>query len=99
MSQLFAISWPKYWSISFSISPSSEYSEFISFRMDWFDFPAVQGTLKSRLHHHSSKHQFFGAQPSLWPTRPSVHDYWKNHSFDCMDFCLQSDVSAFEYAV
>ena len=50
------IRWPTYWSFSFSISPSSEYSEFISFRIDgWFDLPAVQGTLKSLLEHHSSK--------------------------------------------
>ena len=49
------IRWPKYWSFSFSISPSSEYSGFIPFRMDWFDFLAVQGTLKSLLQHHSSK--------------------------------------------
>ena len=49
------IRWPKYWSFSFSISPSNEYSGLISFRMDWFDLLAVQGTLKSLLHHHSSK--------------------------------------------
>ena len=49
------IRWPKYWSFSFSISPSSEYSELISFRMDWFDFLAVQGTLKGLLWHRSSK--------------------------------------------
>ena len=49
------IRWPKYWSFSFSISPSNEYSELISFRMDWFDLLAVQGTLKSLLKHHSSK--------------------------------------------
>ena len=49
------ISWPKYWSFSFSISPSSEYSGLISFRMDWLDLLAVQGTLKSLLQHHSSK--------------------------------------------
>ena len=47
--------WPKYWSFSFSISPSNEYSGFISFRIDWFDLLAVQGTLKSLLQHHSSK--------------------------------------------
>ena len=58
--------WPKYWSFSLGISPSSEYSGLISFRIDWFDLFAVQGTLKSFLQHHSSKHQFFGAQPSLW---------------------------------
>ena len=49
------IRWPKYWSYSFSISPSNEYSGLISFRMDWLDFLAVQGTLKSLLQHHSSK--------------------------------------------
>ena len=49
------IRWPKYWSFSFSISPSSEYSGLLSFRMDWLDFLAVQGTLKSLLQHHSSK--------------------------------------------
>ena len=59
------IRWPKYWNLSFSISPSNEYSRPISFRMDWLDLLAVQGTLKSLLQHHSSKHQFFGAQLSL----------------------------------
>ena len=49
------IRWPKYWSFSFSLSPSNEYSELISFRIDWFDLLAVQGTLKSLLQHHSSK--------------------------------------------
>ena len=49
------IRWPKCWSFSFSISPSNEYSGLISFRIDWFDLPAVQGTLKSLLQHHNSK--------------------------------------------
>jgi len=49
------IRWPKYWSFSFSTSPSNEYSGLISFRIDWFDLLAVQGTLKSLLQHHSSK--------------------------------------------
>ena len=49
------IRWPKYWSFSFNIRPSNEYSGLISFRMDWLDLPAVQGTLKSLLQHHSSK--------------------------------------------
>ena len=49
------IRWPKYWSFSFNVSPSSEYSGLISFRMDWLDLLAVQGTLKSLLQHHSSK--------------------------------------------
>ena len=59
------IRWPKYWSFSFSINPSNEYSGLISFRMDWLDLLAVQGTLKSLLQHHSSKHQFFSTQLSL----------------------------------
>ena len=54
MSQLF-IRWPKYWSFSFNISPSNEHPLLISFRMDWLDLLAVQGTLKSLLQHHSSK--------------------------------------------
>ena len=53
------IRWSKYWSFSFSISPSNEYSGLISFRMDWLDFLAVQGTLKSFLQHHSSKASIF----------------------------------------
>ena len=56
--------WPKYWSFSLSISSSNEHPGLISFRMDWLDLLVVQGTLKSLLQHHSSKHQFFGAQPS-----------------------------------
>ena len=59
------IRWPKYWSFSFNISPSSEHPGLISFRMDWLDLLAVQGTLKSLLQYHSSKHQFFGTQLSL----------------------------------
>ena len=57
--------WPKYWNFSFSISPSNEHPGLISFRMDWLDLLAVQGTLKSLLQHHSSKASFFGAQLSL----------------------------------
>ena len=52
---VFHMGWPKYWRFSFSISPSNEYSKLISFRMDWLDLLAVQGTLKSLLQHHSSK--------------------------------------------
>ena len=52
---VFHIRWPKYWSFSFSISPSNEYSGLVSFRMDWLDLLAVQGTLKSLLQHHTSK--------------------------------------------
>ena len=54
------MTWPKYWSFSFSISPSNEYSELISFRRDWLDLLAVQGTLKSLLQHHSSKALILG---------------------------------------
>ena len=59
------IRWPRYWSFSFSISLSNEYSGLITFRMDWLDLLAVQGTLKSLLQHHSSKHRFFSSQLSL----------------------------------
>ena len=61
------IRWPKYWSFSFSISPCNEYSGLISFRIDWFALPAVQGTFKSLLQHHNSKASILSsAQPSLW---------------------------------
>ena len=72
--------WPKYWSFSFSSSPSNEYSELISFTMDWLDLLAVQGTLKSLL----QKTQFKSMELSfLWSsTLTFIHDYWKNHSFD-----------------
>ena len=60
------IRWPKYWSFSFNINPSKEHPGLISFRMDWLDLLAIQGTLKSLLQHQSSNHQFFGAQLSLW---------------------------------
>ena len=59
------ISWPKYWSFSFNISPSNKHSRLISFRMDWLDLLAVQGTLKSLLQHHILKHQFFSTQLSF----------------------------------
>ena len=79
--------WPKYWSFSFSISPSNEYSELISFRIDWFDVLAVQETLKGLLQHHRLKASI------LWHSAFFVfqlsHPYMtagKNHSFDYMDF-------------
>ena len=84
-SQLF-VSGPKYWSFSFSISPSDEYTGLISFRIDWFDLLAVQGTLRSLLQHHSLKASilqclaFFMVQ-----LLTSVHDYWKKHRFDYTD--------------
>ena len=75
--------WPKYWSFSLSISPSNEHPGLISFRMDWLDPLAVQGTHKSLLQHHSSKSSIF--QPSAFftvPTITPIHDHWKNHSLD-----------------
>ena len=80
------IRWPKYWSFSFSISPSNEYSGLISFRMDWLDLLVVQGTLKSLLQHHSSKASFIWCSALFVIQHPfmlviSIHDYRKNHSF------------------
>ena len=91
------IRWPKYWSFSFSISPSNEHRGLISFRMDWLDLLAVQGTLKSLCQDHSSKHQFvFAIQLSLQSSSHiPIHDHWKNHSLDQMELCWQSNVSAF----
>ena len=91
----FHIRQPKYWSFSFSNSPSNEYSELIPFRMDWLDLLAVQGTLKSLLQHHSSKASilwcsaFFIAQPS--------HPYRTTGKTIAltMDLCWQSNVSGF----
>ena len=78
--------WPKYWSFSFSISPSNEHPGLISFRMDWLDLLVVQGTLKSLL----PTPQFKSINSSMLSllygsTFTSVHDYWKNHSFDDTD--------------
>ena len=72
------IRWPKYWSFSFSISSSNEYSGLISFRNDWFDLLVVQVTLKSFLQHHSLKASILWQSAFFMVT--SVHDYWKNHS-------------------
>ena len=77
------IRWPKYWSFSFSISTSNEYSGLISFRKDWLVLIAVQGTLKSLLQHHSSKASISLALSFLHsPTLTSIHEYLKKHSFD-----------------
>ena len=76
------IKWPKYWSFSFNISPSSEHPGLISFRMDWLDLLAVQGTLKSLLQHHSSSINSSALSFLYGPTLTSIHDYWKNHSLD-----------------
>ena len=80
---LLHIRWPKYWSFSFSISPSNEYSGLISFRMDWLDLLAVQGTLKSLLQTPQFKSISNSALSFLYsPALTSIHDHWKNHSFD-----------------
>ena len=76
------IRWPKYWSFSFNISPSSEHPGLISFRMDWLDLLAVQGTQES-----SPTPQFISINSSALsflysPIFTSIHDYWKNHSLD-----------------
>ena len=79
----FLIGWPKYWSFSFSTSPSNEYLGLISFRIDWFDLLAVQRTLKGLIQQHifetissSAFSLFYG------PTLTSIPNYWKNHSLD-----------------
>ena len=72
------IRWPKYWSFSFSISPSNEYSGLISFKMDWFDLLAVQGTFKNLLQHHSSKASILRCSSFFMIQFTSIHDYWKS---------------------
>ena len=90
------IRWPKDWSFSFSISPFNEYSGLISFRMDWLDLIAIQGTLKRLLQHHSSKVINSSTLSLLYsPTLTSIHDYWVNHSFDETNLCWKSNVFAF----
>ena len=74
--------WPKYWSFSFSISPSNEHPGLISFRMDWLDPLAVQGTLKSLLQHHSSKASILWCSAFFTVQLTSIHDHGKNHSLD-----------------
>ena len=88
--------WQKYQSFSFSISPFNKYSGLISFSTDWFDLLAAQGILQE-----SSPAPQFGSINSLLisllygPALASIHDYWKNRSFDYSDLCQQSNVSAF----
>ena len=81
MSQLFTSCGQSYRSFSFNISPSNEHSGLISFRMDWLDLLAVQGTLKSLLQHHSSKASILWCSAFLdgCPTLTSIYDHWKNH--------------------
>ena len=90
------IRWTKYWSLSFCISPYNEHSGLISFRRDWLHLLAVQGTLNVFSNTTVSKHQFFGAQLSL-KSNSHIHTSLleKKRSFDYMDLCWQSNVSAF----
>ena len=86
------IRWSKYWSFSFNNSPSNDYLGLISFRMDWFDLLAVQGT--------SPTPQFKSINSSVLsflyiPTLTFIHDCWTNNSFDEMALCRQTNVSAF----
>ena len=74
--------WPKYWSFSLSISLSNEHPGLISFRMDWLDLLAVQGTLKSLLQHHSSKASILQRSAFSAVQLSPMHDHWKNHSLD-----------------
>ena len=94
--QALRIRWTKSWSFSFSNSPSNEYLGLISFRIDWFDFLAVQGDSQES----SPAPQFESIESSVLsliygPIFPSVYDYWENHIFEYIDHCLQRDVSAF----
>ena len=89
------IRWPKYWSFSFSISPSNGYSDLTSFRIDWFDLLVVQGNLKS-----SPASQFKNINSSALSllygqTLTFIHNYRKNHSFNYMDLCWKSDAFVF----
>ena len=84
------IRWPKYW--SFSICPSSEYPELISFRIDWFDLLAVQ---ESSLAPQFENINSLVLSLLYGPTLTSVHDYWKNQSFDYTGLCQESNVSAY----
>ena len=81
------LSWPNYWSFSFNNSPSNEYSGLISFRINWFDFLAVQGTLKCLLQHHHSKASILQCSAPFMVQFTSVYDYLENHSFDYIDLC------------
>ena len=95
MSWLFLIRWSKYQSLSFSITHSNEDSGLIPIRIDWFDFFAVEGTLKS-----SPAPQFESINSLILsllygPTLTSIHNYWKMHSFEYIGLCWQTDASAF----
>ena len=93
------IRWPKYWSFSFSISSSNEYSGLISLRMDWLGLLAIQGTLE-----YSPTPQFRGINSLAFcflygSALATICDHWEDHSLDYTDLCWKSDVSAFQHTV
>ena len=97
------IRWPKYWNFSFSISPSNKYSGLISFRIVWFDFPTVQGTLKSLLQHHSSKasilqHSAFFMVQLLHPYMPTGKPLSVKYYLCFLTCCLGSSKLFFQGA-
>ena len=86
----------KVFDFSFSIRPSNECSGLVSFRIDWFDLLAVQRDSQESSLAQQFESIYSSALSLLYgPTLTSIHDYWKNHSFDLTDLCLQSNVSAF----
>ena len=91
------IRWPKYWNFSFGfrISPFNEYLGLISFRIEWFDLLALEGLSGVFSGLIVKSINSWALSLIYGPTLTSIYDYWKNHSFDCMDLCQQSDVSAF----
>ena len=86
--------WPKYWSFSFSISPSNKHPGLIAFRMDWFVLLAVQGTLKSLLQHHSSKASIL--QRSAFFTVQLSHTYMTTGYKNTAGFCILTTISSWE---
>ena len=88
--------WPRYWSFSFSISPSNEYSRLISFRIDWFYLlPSPRDSQESFPTPQFKSTNSLALSFLYGPTLTSIHDYWKNHGFDYMDFCQRSNVIFF----
>ena len=89
------IRWPRYWSFSFSISPSNEYSGYISFRIVWFDLHEVQVTLKSLLQHHNVKASILWHSVFILQLSHPYTTTGKKYSFNYTDLCQQNDVSAY----
>ena len=89
------IRWPKYWSFSFSISPTNEYSELISFRIDWFISLQFKDSQKSSPAPQFENMNSLALSVLYGPTLTSIHDYWKNHSFDYMDLFVSKAMFRF----